>query len=81
MFKKKEKEEVVSCETCKCLLYKKDVLVLNVRNGFSGGEYYCHVCKPPYDEIDYMSFAMTPKYRKLMNVTKEGEPIGYIKKK
>jgi hypothetical protein len=44
-------------------------------------EYYCHTCKPLYDEIDYMSFAVSPKYRRLMNVTKEGEPIGYIKKK
>jgi hypothetical protein len=84
MFKKKEeekdwkfdKEEEVSCYDCKCLMKKEDAYVVD--GMFGNKSYYCHKCKPNYQKVRYGGDYSVYYYREML-VTKEGEPIGYIK--
>ena len=45
-----EARETVTCESCKCLLYKDDASI--VRSSF-GINYYCLEHKPRYDIVEY----------------------------
>jgi len=70
----------VSCNTCKCLINKEDCYEVKViydsRYRFHNDEvYYCQKCKPAY------SSKICDKYYKVLEVTEQGEPVGYIKKK
>lgn len=65
------KEEVVPCDGCYCLLFRKDAKEVS---WFGDTNYYCNNCKPPYDGAMDGNF-----YRNHVAVDKNGEPIGYKK--
>ncbi len=75
---KKEEIELVSCETCKCLLEKKDAQFVKA-TGMIVDRYYCQAHRVPYDEK--FGFYGTCFYYKRIEVDEEGEPIGYTKTK
>lgn len=77
--------EMVSCETCKCLLYKSDARMVLV-NGVE--VYYCQAHKKPYTRIrggaqqyDWGSVTdYTPiRYFGEVEMTEDGTPVGYKK--
>lgn len=89
IFKKEKKieEDIVSCNTCKCLLNKSDSYIVMNKNFFYcvrpyGGEhqkeyeesFFCQKCKPNYTKI------LDTGYYKEIQVDINGEPIGYKKK-
>jgi len=70
----------VSCNACKCLINEEAAFKVYVtydsRYIFPNDEvYYCHSCKPAY------SSKIFDKYFKELEVTEQGEPVGYIKRK
>jgi len=72
------KENTVYCETCKCLLPKdKAHRINNIARTY---DYYCASHKPVYDERVF-NFISGTSYFKSMEVSEDGTPIGYIKKK
>lgn len=77
-FKEKEcktAKEVVSCETCKCLVKKEDAQQVFVLHMSSSRLYY-YYCreheKPYYKQLD-------TRYYASIEVSEDGTPIGYIK--
>jgi hypothetical protein len=50
-------DELIKCETCKCLGYKEDfkTVVKEYMCLYYSSDYlfYCHKCKPEYDKIVY----------------------------
>jgi hypothetical protein len=70
-----KKEDLVSCETCRCLIKKDDAVKVKERIPFYGTleKYYCKVHAPKYERFDGFHY-----YRE-MKVDYEGEPIGYTK--
>jgi len=64
----------VSCETCKCLMNKEEAYEVIQRREV-GNLYYCQSCKPAY------GLKKDNKFYKVLEVTEQGEPVGYIKKK
>lgn len=68
-----KEEEYVSCRDCGALMKKGDVRKVNV--GFSSAINYCGKCKPPYDQVSF------GRCFKIIEVDRNGEPIGYTKKK
>jgi hypothetical protein len=81
------KKETVVCKTCKCLLYKEDAKTVKTvygewTNGTFDIEYYCETHKPPYD-MTFFNFCGVQLFKKLVEVTEKGTPVGYteIKRK
>lgn len=78
-------EDKVSCEKCACLLLthkaNKIMKTCIVRDMFYMDleKYYCNNCKPNYDSST--GVGENVKYHKKLEVTENGEPVGYIKKK
>lgn len=48
-----EKDRIISCYGCGCLIYKGYGKQVSVVNSFGGFEHFCGRCKPEYDEIEY----------------------------
>ena len=73
--KPEPKPETVKCEECKCLLEKSDAhKVANFGHLITyNDDYYCVSHKKPYTKTLYN------RYFSSMEVTEQGEPIGYIK--
>jgi hypothetical protein len=79
MFKSKEKElETVSCQECKCLIYKKDASKVN----FNFWDiYYCLAHKKPYSRVESTNgrFRQDGKtethYYGEVEMNKDGTPI------
>lgn len=94
IFKKDEEDEdeylnlrkdLTKCWECKCLLSKKDSYNVYLKyNSTPVIERYCQKCKPNYTgcSIIFTDGGNTDiKFYKEIEVTEQGEPIGYIKKK
>ena len=90
LFHKKQEEakkpveniEPYVCKTCGCLvdrLRTHTVETLMLYNSYyTDYLYYCAVCKPPYDKIEYSMdgicyFILIPKHHE--EVTEEGKPL------
>jgi len=78
------KPTTVTCEDCGCEVKIDNAYVVN---GFSYKLYYCKKDKKNYDMVsefpDYSSGKMITRYYKktdFIEVTKDGEPVGYKKK-
>jgi hypothetical protein len=76
-------DPLVSCEECKCLLnkfYSHEVKVNSV-NAFYDEDinHYCQKCKPNYKSI--LQTQDKIYYFKELEVTEQGEPVGYKKDK
>lgn len=75
---KEEEYETVSCDTCKCLLYKSGAQ--KIEDGFLVF-YYCLAHKKPYSRVEivhnqsYRGFDFTKKYYTELEVNEKGEPI------
>ncbi len=81
-------KNITSCNKCKCLIYKKDAYEVKVDyiNLFDGlryfYSYYCMNCKPNYSrKFNNLILGKESYYQEELEVTEQGEPIGYIKKK
>lgn len=81
-----ESNDTVSCQDCKCLIKKSDAYEVDERT--IGGLtqrvlHYCNKCKPAYTKVDYghAAFDVSTTYYKELQVTKQGEPVGYKKVK
>ena len=47
--------EIISCTTCRALVYKRDAGKVRVGGYYPPNEaLYCLACKPPYDRIVFM---------------------------
>ena len=87
LLRKKEEEakkptEPYVCETCGCLVVRRRAHTVEKLTRFSGYYtdylYYCAVCKPPYDRIEYSMDSirhsiLIPKHYEA--VTEEGKPL------
>lgn len=89
MFNKKEIEQqkqdlTESCQKCKHLVLKSDMKQIQLSNvsWILGHQdkvlWYCPEHLPNYDRT-YIDFEYKPRYFREMEVTENGEPIGYIK--
>lgn len=69
----------VSCDTCKCLMNKEEAYSVRyypyVFYYDITFKYYCKIHAPKYEKQYY------DKFYKELEVTEQGEPVGYIKKK
>lgn len=65
--------DVVSCETCRCLLDKKDAYIVKAP---LGDWHYCGAHIPPFHRVSY-SFTMGGVFRyfKEVEVDKNGNPL------
>jgi len=72
---------LIKCENCRCWLERKDAQIISVYSEvFNFEEYYCRKCKQPYSEVKLFSYSDIPnKYFKKIEVTEDGEPVGYKK--
>lgn len=83
----KKDKEVVSCNKCKCLIYKHnaqevETLFTNEFNipylgNTKSYKYYCNTHRINYDRIVSTTFG--DYYYKEIEVDEKGEPIGYKK--
>lgn len=82
MFKAKQKElETVSCEECKCILYKVNAekVIYNHRD-----IYYCQAHKKPYSRVLHVEGWLRADgkddvhYYAEVEVTKEGTPLTHF---
>lgn len=80
-----DNQKVVSCNDCKCLLYKNDAQEIKVELEFALFitsnnkiyKYYCNTHKKNYEKVNNTLAELT--YFKEMKVDEKGEPIGYKK--
>jgi len=74
-------KKIVKCEACKCLISKDDAQAVNIYPGLCGNTttfYYCKQHTRKYDYIQYYGF-FTKNFYKTIEVTENGEPVGYTK--
>lgn len=86
MFYKKKINElsnVVSCEECKCLIDKNDAQVVEQTDLHTSKIYFCGKCRKSYSKIEIPFFLQDCpiRYYAKIEVTKDGEPVGYTKNK
>lgn len=85
MFKKKKIVEIVPCEDCKCLMYKKHAQEIDYifkwvfAPSKESKRYYCPNHKKNYDSQVYGHDSYRSLYFKEMEVDENGEPVGYKK--
>jgi hypothetical protein len=71
--KKEPALDLVSCDTCKCLLKRKDAQKV-------WNEMYCQSHRKPYESKEYIPFSFDAfRYYSRFEVSQDGTPIGYKK--
>ena len=86
-----ESNKPVSCLECRCLIIKQEsykvlasVRYIDYLCDVKYEYHYCQKCKPNYTRIESKELndsSLIHKYFKELEVTEEGEPIGYKKNK
>lgn len=76
----KKKEEIIPCSECHCMIKKSDAqkVEYNVIFEHVGYKFYCGKCRKPYTTKNQSLFSGLSFY-KTIEVTEDGEPIGYEK--
>lgn len=77
MTKTTTKPPTVTCEYCGCEVKQENAY--KVKHNYSSEIFFCKACKPNYDEIQ-LDYEYKRHYYKKLEVTKNGEPVGYKKK-
>lgn len=72
-----EPSPTVTCEDCKCEIKEENAYI--VKYIYSSKLYFCRKCKPNYNKI-CLDYNGNISYYKELEVTKDGEPVGYKKK-
>lgn len=74
-----KQEDVVSCETCKCLIKKDGAYIVELNGIYKRNLYYCNKCRPKYKKMDMFCSTGEIFYYKELRVDENGVPIGYKK--
>ena len=75
------KDEIVKCEECKCILYKKDAQEIKINYyddlfyEHNSELYYCPQHKKPYDIIHLWDYKTKSYYRKNVKVDEKGKVL------
>ena len=71
------KDEIVKCEECKCILFKRDAQKVKTETIYGNCfiDYYCPQHKKPHDIIHLWDYKTKSYYRKNVKVDEKGKVL------